>query len=95
MAKVLSSVSTIMEVRSRLSLKSGDVHTSQPQVITGTPCDVPVPKNVIFKIWSLISCPKIAKYYLRSTNSTPGYFFTSKVKVASGTLALDTKLFIM
>jgi hypothetical protein len=35
--------------RSRLSLLSEDVHTSQPQPIMGTPLLVPVPRNVIFK----------------------------------------------
>jgi hypothetical protein len=35
-------------VRRRLSRLSEERHTSHLQPITGTPCDVPVPKNVIF-----------------------------------------------
>lgn len=42
------STSTITDTRRRLSLKSSEVQTEQGQPITGTPCDVPVPKNVIF-----------------------------------------------
>lgn len=35
--------------RSRLSRGSGEVHTSQPHPMTGTPCEVPVPRSVSFK----------------------------------------------
>jgi hypothetical protein len=34
--------------RKRLSFLFTDVHTLQLQAIMGTPCDVPVPKNVTF-----------------------------------------------
>src|SRR4051812_49325458 len=43
----LPSASNKTEVRRRLSCLSVDVHTSQSQAITGTPCEVPVPKNVM------------------------------------------------
>jgi hypothetical protein len=36
-----------MDVLKRLSLKSIEEQTSQEQPITGTPCDVPVPRKVI------------------------------------------------
>lgn len=39
-----------MEQRNLLFLKSKDLQTEQEQPITGTPCDVPVPKKVTFKI---------------------------------------------
>src|ERR1700744_1251787 len=38
------------DVRKRLSRASAEVQTSQLQAITGTPCEVPVPKKVIFTI---------------------------------------------
>ena len=38
--------STNAEALSLLSLLSPDLHTSHPHPIIGTPCDVPVPKNV-------------------------------------------------
>lgn len=38
-----------MEVLVLLSLKSIDLHTLQVHPITGTPCDVPVPRKVIIK----------------------------------------------
>jgi hypothetical protein len=38
-----------MEERSLLSLGLEDLHTAQVHAITGTPCDVPVPKKVTFK----------------------------------------------
>lgn len=41
-------VSTIAEVRRRLSRRSADVHTLQRQPMTGTPCEVPVPRKVSF-----------------------------------------------
>ena len=40
-----------IELRKRLSFKSLDRHTSQLQPIRGTPCEVPVPRNVIFKFF--------------------------------------------
>ena len=40
----------ITEVRKRLSCGSAEVQTSQSQAITGTPCEVPVPKKVTVKI---------------------------------------------
>ena len=43
---VIPSVSIRAEVRSRLSRLSGEVQTQHPQEITGTPCEVPVPRNV-------------------------------------------------
>lgn len=36
-----------MDERNRLSFGSDDWQTLQLQAIIGTPCDVPVPKNVI------------------------------------------------
>ncbi len=44
------SPSTKIDERSRLSRLSDEVHTSQPQAITGTPCDVPVPKKVMVTV---------------------------------------------
>ncbi len=41
-------VSTMAEVRRRLSRRSAEVHTLQRHPITGTPCEVPVPKKVSF-----------------------------------------------
>jgi hypothetical protein len=35
-----------MDVRSLLSCGSLEIHTGQSQVMTGTPMEVPVPKNV-------------------------------------------------
>ena len=46
----LPSTSIKTETRNRLSRWSAEVHTLQSQAITGMPCEVPVPKNVIFKI---------------------------------------------
>jgi hypothetical protein len=40
--------SMAMDDRSRLSRRSVDLHTSQLHAITGTPWEVPVPRNVIF-----------------------------------------------
>ena len=37
------------EVRSRRSRGSEDVQVAQSQPIIGTPCEVPVPRNVMFK----------------------------------------------
>ena len=42
------SVSTKTDVRSRLSRGSVLVHTGHVQPVSGTPVDVPVPRNVIF-----------------------------------------------
>lgn len=39
----------MIDDRRRLSSGFLDEHTSQSQAITGTPCEVPVPRNVIFK----------------------------------------------
>ena len=41
-------VSTMAEVRRRWSRRSGEVQTRQRQPMTGTPCEVPVPKKVSF-----------------------------------------------
>jgi hypothetical protein len=41
--------SIMMEERRRWSLWLSDVQTSHLQAITGMPCEVPVPRNVIFK----------------------------------------------
>jgi hypothetical protein len=38
----------MIEERNLLSCGSVEVQTSQSQAITGTPCEVPVPKKVIF-----------------------------------------------
>jgi len=43
-----SSVATSTDVRIRRSLGSVDLQTAQSHPIIGTPCDVPVPRNVIF-----------------------------------------------
>jgi hypothetical protein len=40
--------------RNLLSFGLSDKHTLQLHAITGTPCEVPVPKNVIFKSFCLI-----------------------------------------
>jgi hypothetical protein len=45
---LFSSVVTITEERKRLSLGFSEVHTSHVQPITGTPWEVPVPKNFNF-----------------------------------------------
>ena len=42
-----------MDERRRLSFSSVERHTSQSHAIIGTPCDVPVPRNVIFKLESI------------------------------------------
>jgi len=39
-----------IETRSLLSRKSNERQTSQLQPITGTPCDVPDPRTVIFTV---------------------------------------------
>ncbi|MDB5013981.1 MAG: hypothetical protein JWQ25_2183, partial [Daejeonella sp.] len=39
----------ITETLKRLSRGSLDLQTEHSQAITGTPCEVPVPKNVTFK----------------------------------------------
>lgn len=44
--KVPASVLTDMEDLRRLSFELEDLHTVQVQVITGTPCEVPVPSTV-------------------------------------------------
>ena len=41
-------VSIITEVLKRLFLGSVELHTLQSHAITGTPCEVPVPRKVIF-----------------------------------------------
>jgi hypothetical protein len=48
MTIVVSGDSIKMEDRSRWSLGLEDRQTTQPQAITGTPCEVPVPKKLIF-----------------------------------------------
>ena len=60
MIKRLPSVSIIAEVRRRLSRLSSERHTSQRQPITGTPCDVPVPKNVSFIATKIVNKTKKA-----------------------------------
>ncbi len=42
-----SSVSIRIEDRKRLSLVSAEVQIAHGQAITGTPCEVPEPKNVM------------------------------------------------
>lgn len=44
----LSLIVSNNEVRVRLSFGFSDVHTLHVHAITGTPCEVPVPKNVAF-----------------------------------------------
>ncbi len=44
--KVPASVLTDIEDLSRLSFELEDLHTVQLQVMTGTPCEVPVPRTV-------------------------------------------------
>jgi len=48
--KCLFSICTEIDDLNRLSLLSADVQTAQLQAITGTPCDVPVPRNLTFKL---------------------------------------------
>ena len=43
-------VSTKIDGRRRLSRGSVERHTAQSQPIIGTPCDVPVPRNVISQL---------------------------------------------
>ena len=43
-----------MLLRNRLSRGSLDAHILQGQAITGTPCEVPVPRNVTFKTQAII-----------------------------------------
>jgi hypothetical protein len=49
-----ASIST--EDRNRLSFEFSERQTSQSQAIIGTPCDVPVPKKVIFKLPEYFVC---------------------------------------
>jgi len=42
------------EQRKRLSRGSEDAHTAQGQAITGTPCDVPVPKKMTVTVLTMI-----------------------------------------
>src|SRR6478672_10092068 len=44
-------VSIQTEARSLLLRLSGDVHTTQSHPMKGTPCDVPVPRNVTFILY--------------------------------------------
>ena len=48
MITLVFSVSIKIEERKRLSRESRLEHTSQSHATIGTPCDVPVPKKVIF-----------------------------------------------
>lgn len=43
-----------IEERNRLSFALVDLHTSQLQAITGTPCEVPEPKTVTLNEFSCI-----------------------------------------
>lgn len=69
MTMLVCSVSIHTEVRSRLSLEFVEQHTSHGQLITGTPCEVPVPKNVIFT----------AKYPFGFVRIHPGFEMTYPV----------------
>jgi hypothetical protein len=53
-----SLVSMSTDERSRLSFKFTDLHTSQGHATTGTPCDVPEPKNVTLIKGSCFNCCK-------------------------------------
>jgi len=51
------SVSSKTEVRNRLSRASSEWQVLQSHAITGTPCDVPVPRKVIFTLFYLQNKP--------------------------------------
>jgi hypothetical protein len=72
---------TIAEVRKRLSRGSFDVQTGQPQPITGTPWEVPVPRNVNLNfgmgILFFIEKANLVFLFLKQIFS---YFYTSKLK---------------
>jgi hypothetical protein len=53
----MPSVSSKTEVRNLLSRPSSDWQVLQSHAITGTPCDVPVPRNVIFTLFHLQNKP--------------------------------------
>lgn len=60
-------VSIHAEVRRRLSRSSAEVHTVQSHAIIGTPCEVPVPRNVTFTaiypfgfVWNRQALPRWA-----------------------------------
>ena len=59
------SVSTKTDVRSRLSRGSVLVHTGHVQPVSGTPVDVPVPRNVIFILFGVFEdrIIKLHKFY--------------------------------
>jgi hypothetical protein len=48
---VLPFTSSSTEVRNRLSRSSAELHTGHGQPITGTPIEVPVPGNVMRKVF--------------------------------------------
>jgi hypothetical protein len=51
---------SMAEVLKRLSRRSGDLHTTQLQAITGTPMDVPVPRKVTFMLF--VECDVIRQW---------------------------------
>ena len=59
------SVSTKTDVRSRLSRGSVLVHIGHVQPVSGTPVDVPVPRNVIFILFGVFEdrIIKLHKFY--------------------------------
>ena len=72
------SVSTKTDVRSRLSRGSVLVHIGHVQPVSGTPVDVPVPRNVIFILFGVFEdritklhkfCYSVLKYKLVSKKS--------------------------
>lgn len=69
-------------MRRRLSLLSVEVQTSQSQPMIGMPCDVPVPRNVIFKdgkIWFKVAQISLKfkdkKQPLKKDEGSPCYSF--------------------
>jgi hypothetical protein len=63
----LPCVSSITDERNRLSLASDELQTSQSQAITGTPCEVPVPKNVIFNAYFFVKVRKAMDKFVKKT----------------------------
>ena len=68
MSIVVSPSSSNAEQRKRVSRGSDDVHTSHLQPTSGTPVDVPVPKNVSFMSYPIV--------LTSMESSTPNFSFT-------------------
>ncbi|MCK7559223.1 hypothetical protein MKQ70_31340 [Chitinophaga sedimenti] len=75
-----ASDATRMLLRRRLSFGFFEAHTSQGQAITGTPWDVPVPKNVI---WMLLTTYSVAGF--SSAFSVAAAFSASAIALLSST----------